>query len=74
MITRVVDREGKDLSVPAAKCAQTVSRNVADAAAAVLTNVVDGSIPARTGGAMTIGRDTTGKTGTIDGPRNFAGA
>jgi membrane peptidoglycan carboxypeptidase len=43
-----------------------VSRNVADAAAAVLTNVVDGNISGRTGGAMSIGRDTTGKTGTTN--------
>ncbi|MGB7982444.1 MAG: transglycosylase domain-containing protein [Candidatus Nanopelagicales bacterium] len=65
-ITRIVDRNGKDLSVPAPKCKQAVSRNAADATAAVLTNVVDGGISGRTGGAMALGRDTTGKTGTID--------
>ena len=66
VITKIVDRDGKSLSVPAPKCKQAISRNVADGAAAVLTNVVDGSIPGRTGGAMSLGRDTTGKTGTID--------
>ncbi len=64
VIEKVVDRNGQALSVPAPRCTQAISRNVADAAAAILTNVVDGSIPGRTGAAMTIGRDTTGKTGT----------
>ena len=76
VITKIVDRDGKKLSVPKSKCDQVVTRNVADAAAAVLTNVVDGGIPGRTGGAMAIGRDTTGKTGTIDSQAAvwFAGA
>ncbi len=65
-IKKIIDREGKKLSVPKPKCKQAVSRNVADATAAVLTNVVDGGIPGRTGGAMSIGRDTTGKTGTTN--------
>jgi membrane peptidoglycan carboxypeptidase len=66
VIDRIEDRNGKPLSVPAPKCKQAVSRNVADAAAAILTNVVDGGISGRTGGAMSLGRDTTGKTGTIN--------
>ncbi len=76
VITKIIDREGKSLPVPASKCTQAITRNVADAAAAVLTNVVDGSIPGRTGGAMSLGRDTTGKTGTIDNQAAvwFAGA
>ena len=65
-ITKLVDRDGKKLPVPGPKCKQAITRNAADAAAAVLTNVVDGGIPGRTGGAMSLGRDTTGKTGTID--------
>jgi membrane peptidoglycan carboxypeptidase len=66
VITKIVDRDGKELSVPAPKCDQAITRNVADGAAAVLTNVVDGNISGRTGGPMTLGRDTIGKTGTID--------
>ena len=66
VITKIVDRDGKELSVPAPKCEQAITRNVADGAAAVLTNVVDGNISGRTGGPMTLGRDTIGKTGTID--------
>ena len=65
-ITRIVDRDGKDLPLPAPKCTQAISRNVADGAAAVLSNVVDGTISGRTGGPMALGRDTTGKTGTIN--------
>lgn len=66
VITRIVDRDGNELPVPAPKCEQAISRNVADATAAILTNVVDGNISGRTGAAMSLGRDTTGKTGTID--------
>ena len=66
VVTKITDRNGKSLSVPAPKCNQAITRNVADAAAAILTNVVDGNISGRTGGAMTLGRDTTGKTGTIN--------
>jgi membrane peptidoglycan carboxypeptidase len=76
VITRIVDRDGKELSVPAPKCNQAISRNVADGAAAVLTNVVDGNISGRTGAPMALGRDTTGKTGTISNNAAvwFAGA
>jgi membrane peptidoglycan carboxypeptidase len=66
VITKIVDRDGKKLPVPGPKCEQVITRNVADAAAAILTNVVDGTISGRTGAPMSLGRDTTGKTGTID--------
>lgn len=66
VIERIEDRHGKSLPVPGAKCKQAITRNVADGVAAILTNVVDGNVSGRTGGAMTLGRDTTGKTGTID--------
>ncbi len=66
VITKIVDRDGKELSVPAPKCNQAISRNVADGTAAVLSSVVDGSISGRTGAPMSLGRDTIGKTGTID--------
>ena len=66
VITKIVDRDGKELPVPAPKCEQAITRNVADGAAAVLTNVVDGNISGRTGAPMALGRDTIGKTGTIN--------
>jgi membrane peptidoglycan carboxypeptidase len=76
VIARIDDRDGAVLPVTPPKCRQVVSRNVADAAAAILTNVVDGNISGRTGAAMSIQRDTTGKTGTIDNNAAvwFAGA
>ncbi len=76
VITKITDRDGKSIPVPASKCEQVITRNVADATAAILTNVVDGSIPGRTGAQMTLGRDTTGKTGTINNHAAvwFAGA
>src|SRR4029077_18905641 len=66
VVTKIVDRYGRVIPVPAPQCDRALTRNVADATAAILTNVVDGGIPGRTGGAMSLGRDTTGKTGTIN--------
>lgn len=66
VITKVVDRYGRTRAAPETKCEQAVSRNAADAAAAILTSVVDGGVSGRTGAAMSLGRDTTGKTGTIN--------
>ncbi len=65
-ISKIIDRNGKSLKVPEPECTQAVRRSVADAAAAVLTNVVDGNIAGRTGGPMSIGRDAIGKTGTTN--------
>ena len=66
VITKVVDRYGRTLAAPDTKCEQAISRNAADATAAILTSVVDGGVSGRTGAAMSLGRDTTGKTGTIN--------
>ena len=66
VIDKVVDRHGKTIYSNEPDCDQAISRNAADATAAILTNVVDGGISGRTGSAMSIGRDTTGKTGTIN--------
>lgn len=76
VITKIEDRDGKELSVPAPKCEQAISRNVADGTAAVLSSVVDGNISGRTGAPMSLGRDTIGKTGTINSNAAvwFAGA
>ena len=64
-ITSVVDRNQSILDVPPV-CNQTIPADVADATTAILTGVVDGDISGRTGQAMSIGRETTGKTGTTD--------
>jgi membrane peptidoglycan carboxypeptidase len=68
-ITRITDERDSGKRVVSKidpQCRQAVSREVADSTTAVLTNVVDGGIPGRTGAAMSLGRDVTGKTGTTD--------
>ncbi|HRY08714.1 MAG: transglycosylase domain-containing protein [Actinobacteria bacterium] len=68
-ITRIIDEKSsgkKVVSKIEPECQQAVSREVADSVTAVLTHVVDGGIAGRTGAAMSLGRDTTGKTGTTD--------
>ncbi|MEZ5184347.1 MAG: transglycosylase domain-containing protein [Candidatus Nanopelagicales bacterium] len=68
-ITRITDESDsgkKVVSKIEPQCREAVSREVADSTTAVLTSVVDGGIPGRTGAAMSLGRDVTGKTGTTD--------
>ncbi len=68
-INRIVDENDANKKVVAKvepQCREAVSRAVADSTTAVLTHVVDGGIAGRTGAAMSLGRDTTGKTGTTD--------
>jgi membrane peptidoglycan carboxypeptidase len=68
-ITRITDERNsgkKIVSKIEPQCRQVVSREVADSTTAVLTAVVDGGIGGRTGAAMSLGRDVTGKTGTTD--------
>jgi membrane peptidoglycan carboxypeptidase len=68
-VTQITDqsRGGKKIVAKIEpQCRQAVSRQVADSTTAVLSYVVDGGIPGRTGAAMSLGRDATGKTGTTD--------
>ncbi|HQR79730.1 MAG TPA: transglycosylase domain-containing protein [Actinomycetota bacterium] len=68
-ITRIVDESQtgkKVVSRVEPECQQAVTREVADSVTAILTHVVDGGIAGRTGAAMSLGRDATGKTGTTD--------
>ncbi len=64
-VDAVINREGQVITVPKT-CQQTIAPDVADATTAVLSGVVDGPITGRTGSEMSLGRDTTGKTGTTD--------
>ena len=66
VISGITDRYGTSLAVPPADCRQVVTRGVADAVAALLTGVIDGPIPGRTGQAMSLGRPAAGKTGTTN--------
>ena len=65
-ILSVTDRKGTALPVPNTPCKQVVARGVADAVASLLTGVIDGDIPGRTGEAMSLGRPAAGKTGTTN--------
>jgi len=65
-ITQVVDRDGKSLPVPSANCKQVIPRRIADSVTTILSQVIDGPLPGRTGAAMTLGRPAAGKTGTVN--------
>jgi membrane peptidoglycan carboxypeptidase len=64
-ITAITSRTG-EVIVNEPECSQTIPRDVADGVTAVMTGVVDGPIQGRTGENMSLGRETTGKTGTTD--------
>ena len=65
-IARVTDRNGKDLPIPQASCDRVMERRVADSVTSILSQVIDGPLPGRTGKVMSLGRDAAGKTGTIN--------
>jgi membrane peptidoglycan carboxypeptidase len=65
-ITSVVNRANKALAVPASNCKRVMSRAVADSVTSVLSQVIDGPLPGRTGQKMSLGRDAAGKTGTTN--------
>jgi membrane peptidoglycan carboxypeptidase len=65
-ITQVTDRTGKDLPVPQSNCTRVLDRPVADSVTSILSQVIDGPLPGRTGQAMSLGRDAAGKTGTTN--------
>ena len=65
-VVAVTGPDGKALAVPPTPCAQAIEAGVADTVTSVLTGVIDGDSPGRTGGAASIGRPAAGKTGTTD--------
>ncbi len=65
-ILSVLDRTGKSLPVPAGSCKQVLDRTIADTVTGILSNVIDGPYPGRTGGGLSLGRDEAGKTGTTN--------
>ncbi len=65
-ILQVTDRDGKGLPVPKAACTRVIDRKVADSVTSILSQVIDGPLPGRTGQTMSLGRDAAGKTGTIN--------
>lgn len=62
-IVSVTGPEGP-MSAPDPGCRQAVSRHTAEAVNDILTQVIDGPVPSRTGKTASIGRPAAGKTGT----------
>jgi membrane peptidoglycan carboxypeptidase len=62
VISDIVDRSGRRLSVPSAQCHQAIDEGVADA----VTYVLRGVLTEGTARGMGIGRPAAGKTGTVD--------
>jgi membrane peptidoglycan carboxypeptidase len=65
-ILSALDRNGKSLPVPSANCKSVLPRHIADTVTAILSNVLDGPYPGRTGQGLGLGRDAAGKTGTTN--------
>ena len=66
VITEVVDRYDNRLPTGIPTCKQAIDREVADGVTSMLREVIDGSLPGRTGGRMALGRNAAGKTGTTN--------
>ena len=65
-VAQVTSRDGADVAVTRPDCEQTIDPEVADGVNSVLSGVIDGDIPNRTGADMSLGRPAAGKTGTTD--------
>lgn len=70
-VLSVTDRRGHRLQQAAVHCTQVLAPDVAAQVTAILTGVIDGPDPNRTGASASIGRPAAGKTGTTD---NFSAA
>ena len=64
LVTSVTNSKGKSVAVPPTDCQKVMDPEVADTVTQILTGVIDGSFPGRTGKAASIGRPAAGKTGT----------
>ena len=65
-ILAVTDRDGKSLPIPKSSCVRVLDRTIADSVTSILSQVIDGPLPGRTGRVMSLGRDAAGKTGTTN--------
>ena len=65
-IVSVTTKEGKDIPPPPADCRQVIKKSTADIVTNMLTGVIDGADPYRTGVRASLGRPAAGKTGTSD--------
>ena len=67
VVLEMTDRYGNNVDVPAPRCKEVVSREVADTITSVLTGVIDGPLEGRTGSAASLpDRPAAGKTGSTN--------
>ena len=67
VVLDMTDRYGNSVDVPAPRCKEVVSREVADTITSVLTGVIDGPLEGRTGSAASLpDRPAAGKTGSTN--------
>jgi membrane peptidoglycan carboxypeptidase len=64
MVTSVTTAKGQQVAVPPPTCQKVLDPGVADTVTQILTGVIDGKFPGRTGKAASLGRPAAGKTGT----------
>jgi len=65
-VVAITGAAGKPVAVPPTDCKQVIEPGVADTVASVLSGVIDGSTPNRTGASASLGRPAAGKTGTTN--------
>ena len=68
-VVEILDSAGQQIELPAQQCNQVLEQPVADTVNQILSGVIDGNTPGRTGRAASIGRPAAGKTGTTNGSR-----
>ena len=67
VVLEITDRYGRNVDVPAPRCKEVVSRDVADTITSVLSGVIDGPLNGRTGSAASLpDRPAAGKTGSTN--------
>ncbi|MDP9428378.1 MAG: penicillin-binding protein [Actinomycetota bacterium] len=66
-VTAISGPDGRQLPLPPTRCRQVVERDVANTVTDVLTGVIDGDDPLRTGRGASLRRPAAGKTGTTNG-------
>ena len=65
-VLSITTASGTPVDVPPVRCGQAMDATVADTVTEVLTGVIDGDDPHRTGSGASIGRPAAGKTGTTN--------
>ncbi|MDP9496819.1 MAG: transglycosylase domain-containing protein [Actinomycetota bacterium] len=66
-VEKITDSTGREVDLPEPDCGRAIDKRTADTVTAVLSGVVDGRNPLRTGRGAKIDRPVAGKTGTTTG-------